>query len=274
MTNESATTAPNCYRHPDRSTLLSCSRCGRPICSSCSIDATVGQRCPECVAIEGTQKIVPVRRGRSAVAAASPVTVSLIGIAAVLFVLGGLGFGDVLLKSLAQINAAVAVGEWWRIFTAALLHGSFTHILFNMWALWVLGPQVESGVGAGPFLALYIAAAGVGGAVAYHFGGPFDVGVGASGAIFGLFGVWLSWGYRRRNTLQGRAILSQMGFLLLINAAIPFLIPNISWQAHVGGLITGVIVGEVWSHIRGPQTNLVRTLIGVAFAIGAVISVL
>ncbi|MEX1249529.1 MAG: rhomboid family intramembrane serine protease, partial [Acidimicrobiia bacterium] len=87
----------------------------------------------------------------------------------------------------------VAVGEWWRIFTAALLHASVTHILFNMWALWVLGPQVERGVGVGPYLAMLIASAGVGGSIAFHFGGPFDIGVGASGAIFGLFGVWLNW---------------------------------------------------------------------------------
>lgn len=273
MTNESATTAPVCYRHPDRSTLLSCSRCGKPICSECSVDAAVGQRCVECVREEGTQQIIPARSKLTARALA-PVTFGLIVVSAGFFVLGLLGFNDVLVRILAQANFAVAEGEWWRIFTAALLHASFTHILFNMWALWVLGPQVERGVGTGPYLALYLAAAGVGGAVAFHFGGLFDVGVGASGAIFGLFGVWLNWGLRRRNTMQGRAILSQMGFLLLVNAAIPFLIPNISWQAHLGGLIAGFLISEAWSRIRGPQTNLYRTLVGVAVAVASVISVL
>lgn len=204
----------------------------------------------------------------------APITVGLISIAAIFFVLGSLGFSEPLVRALAQVNLAVAEGQWWRIFTAALLHASFTHLLFNMWALWVLGPQVERGVGAGPYLALYLAAAGVGGAVAFHFGGPFDIGVGASGAIFGLFGVWLNWGIRRRNTMQGRAILSQMGFLLFINAAIPFLIPSISWQAHLGGLIAGFLISEAWSRIRGPQTTLYRTLVGVAVAILAVVSVL
>lgn len=184
------------------------------------------------------------------------------------------GPGTATFENMAQNNFAVAQGQWWLIFTAALLHGSFSHILFNMWALWVLGPQVERGVGAGPYLALYVAAAGVGGAVAYHFGGAFDVGVGASGAIFGLFGIWVSWGFRRRNTAQGRAILSQMGFLLLINAAIPFLIPRISWQAHLGGLIAGFLIGEAWARVRGPQTNVIRILIGLGVAAAAVISVL
>lgn len=199
---------------------------------------------------------------------------TLIAIAVGFFLLRGLGFDQVLVDNLAQVNFAVGQGEWWRIFTAALLHGSFTHILFNMWALWVLGPQIERGVGAGPYLTLYVAAAGVGGAAAYHFGGPFDIGVGASGAIFGLFGIWLSWGLRRRNTTQGRAILSQMGFLLLINAAIPFLIPNISWQAHLGGLIAGFLIGEAWALVRGPKTNMMRTLIGIGVALAAVVSVL
>jgi membrane associated rhomboid family serine protease len=273
VTNESTTAAPVCYRHPDRSTLLSCSRCGKPICSECSVDAAVGQRCVECVRAEGTQKIIPARSKLTARALA-PVTVGLITVSAAFFIIGMLGLNDFLFRNLAQANFAIAEGEWWLIFTPALLHASFTHILFNMWALWVLGPQIERGVGAGPYLALYVAAAGVGGAVAYHFGGPFDVGVGASGAIFGLFGVWLNWGIRRRNTAQGRAILSQMGFLLLINAAIPFLIPNISWQAHLGGLIAGFLISEAWSRIRGPQTTLYRTLVGVGVAVLAAISVL
>ncbi|MEX1038474.1 MAG: rhomboid family intramembrane serine protease [Acidimicrobiia bacterium] len=273
MSNESATAAPTCYRHPDRNTLLSCSRCGRPICSDCSVDAAVGQRCVECVKAEGVQKVIPTGSRRTATSAA-PVTVTLVAVAVGFFLLGMFGFRDVLVIALAQVNAAVAVGEWWRIFTAALLHASVTHILFNMWALWVLGPQVERGVGVGPYLAMLIASAGVGGSIAFHFGGPFDIGVGASGAIFGLFGVWLNWALRRRNTVQGRAILSQMGFLLFINAAIPFLIPNISWQAHLGGLIAGFLISEVWSRIRGPQTNLYRTLVGVLVAILAVVSVL
>lgn len=235
----------------------------------------MGQRCVDCVREEGTQKVIPTGPKRTATAGA-PVTLTLVAIAVGFFLLGMFGFAEVLVSNLAQFNAAVAVGEWWRIFTAALLHSpeSFTHILFNMWALWVLGPQVERGVGRGPYIVLYIAAAGVGGAFFFHLGGPFDVGVGASGAIFGLFGVWLNWGIRRRNTVQGRAILSQMGFLLVINAAIPFLIPGIAWQAHLGGLIAGFLISEVWSRIRGPQTNRYRTLAGVAVAILAVVSVL
>ncbi|MEX1249528.1 MAG: rhomboid family intramembrane serine protease, partial [Acidimicrobiia bacterium] len=107
MSNESATAAPTCYRHPDRNTLLSCSRCGRPICSDCSVDAAVGQRCVECVKAEGVQKVIPTGSRRTATSAA-PVTVTLVAVAVGFFLLGMFGFRDVLVIALAQVNAAVA----------------------------------------------------------------------------------------------------------------------------------------------------------------------
>jgi membrane associated rhomboid family serine protease len=182
-------------------------------------------------------------------------------------------FGDEVFFALAQSNEAVAGGQWWRIYTAALLHGSLTHILFNMWALWVVGQQVERGVGTLPFISVYLASAGVGGAAAYYFGGPTDVAVGASGAIFGLFGVWLSWAVHRRNTAYGRAVLNQLAFLLLINAAIPFLFPGISWQAHLGGLFAGWAIAEVWALIQGPNARVARAAVGFAVAALAAVAV-
>lgn len=266
------TAAPVCYRHPDRHTLLSCSRCGKHICSSCSIDAAVGQRCPDCVKEEGVQRVVPTRarsRARSRSAGAPATTIFLIAAVAV-FLFGP----DEWVPYLAQSNVELAAGQWWRIFTVVLLHASFSHVLFNMWALWALGPQVERGVGTGPFVGLYIASAGVGGAFAYHLGGPFDIGVGASGAIFGIFGVWLSWAFHRRGTAMGRAMLGQLGFLLLINAALPILIPNISWQAHLGGLLAGLLIGEAWNRIQGANAVQMRTAVTVTVAVAAVVSVL
>lgn len=274
MTQDPTTAAPACYRHPDRHTLLKCSRCDRPICVACSIDASVGQRCPECVRSEGTQEIIPTG-ARSSRASGAPATKTFIALAVVFFALTGFGqSGDWIFETLAQWNLAVAAGEWWRIFTPILLHASITHILFNMWALWVLGPQIERGVGTWPFVSLFLASAGVGGAFAFYLGDPLDVAVGASGAIFGLFGVWLSWAMHRRNTMQGRAMLRQIGFLLLINAAIPFLVPNIAWQAHLGGLIAGFAIGEIWSRLRGSNIEVLRTVTGVAVAVVAALSVM
>lgn len=223
---------------------------------------------------EGVQKTIPTG-GRLSGATGAPATKTFIGLAVVFFVLTGFGRGGgPIFEALAQWNVAVAAGEWWRIFTPILLHASVTHILFNMWALWVLGPQIERGVGTWPFVSLFLASAGVGGAFAFYLGDPLDVAVGASGAIFGLFGVWLSWAFHRRNTQGGRAMLRQIGFLLLINAAIPFLVPNISWQAHLGGLIAGFVIGEIWSRLTGPRSEMLRTTTGVAVAILAAMSVL
>lgn len=273
MTHEGTTSAPSCYRHPDRDTFLSCSRCARPICSACSTDATVGQRCPECLRQEGTQKVIPARRALSSPQA--PVTRALIGVAAVMFVLtlGG-GLRATLFESLAHVNFLIAEGEWWRVFTPVLLHDGITHILFNMWALWVLGPQIERGVGTAPFLAAYLAAAAVGGAFVFYLGSPQTVAVGASGAIFGLFGIWSNWAVHRRNTVQGRALLRQMGFLLLLNAALPLIIPNIAWEAHLGGLIAGFLIGEGWSRIPSRNAVAMRTGVAVVVAVLAVVAIL
>jgi len=198
---------------------------------------------------------------------------TFIAVAVIFYVLGLLGLEDDLVRWFAQINALITEGEWWRIFTVVLLHGSITHILFNMWALWVLGPQIERGVGTWPFVSLFLASAGVGGLFAYYLGGPRDIAVGASGAIFGLFGIWLSWALHRRNTMQGRALLGQLIFLLLINAAIPFVFRTVSWQAHLGGLIAGFLIGEIWSRIQGPYAEAMRAWVGFAIAALAALAV-
>jgi membrane associated rhomboid family serine protease len=196
-----------------------------------------------------------------------------IGLAVVFFVMGALGFRDDLVRIFAQINPLIEEGEWWRIFTVVLLHGSITHLVFNMWALYVLGPQIERGVGTWPFVTLFLASAGVGGVFAFYLGGADDIAVGASGAIFGLFGIWLSWALHRRNTTYGRAVLTQLLFLLAINAAIPFIFRNISWQAHLGGLIAGFVIGEIWSRIQGPNADAMRAWVGLAVAVLAALMV-
>lgn len=272
MSQEHTAAAPVCYRHPDRHTLLRCSRCERPICGACSIDASVGQRCPECVRTEGTQKVIPRQRLMSSTGGA-PATKTFIGIAAVFFVLTGFGrnINGPIGQLFAQANSLVGEGEWWRLFTPVLLHAGIAHILFNMWALWILGPQIERGVGTWPFVGAYLASAGVGGAFMFVLGSPQEVAVGASGAIFGLFGIWLNWAVRRRNTMYGQALLRQIGFLLLLNAALPFIIPGIAWEAHLGGLVAGFLISELWSRARNETA---RVAIAAAIAGLAVVSVL
>ena len=181
-----------------------------------------------------------------------PVTTVLLVITGSVYVIGWLwpGLENELINELAMWNLGVSVGQWWRMITAVLLHGSMLHILFNMWALYVFGPQIERESGAAPFLVIYLSSAAAGSLFVYWFSHPLTVSIGASGAIFGLFGVWLAGAYRLRHTYFGRRILSQMGILLAINFALPLILPNIAWEAHLGGLVGGLLIGFLWSAQR------------------------
>jgi membrane associated rhomboid family serine protease len=291
MDETSSTTTPVCYRHPDRATRLACSQCGRPICVDCSHDAAVGQRCPECAKPDGRHQVIhagrQMRRGTSF--ETSPVTMSLIAINAAIFLVGiaSPSLGDTILNNFAQINLAVDGGEWWRAITATFLHGTPMHILFNMYALYLLGGRMEPSVGSVPFAGIYLASALAGSAASYFLGPDITIingtafatsSVGASGAIFGLFGAWLVNAYRARHTPAGRAMLNQFGMLLLINLALPLFIRNIDWRAHLGGLAAGALIAWAWSRITEPgrpgmvQRTSVAVFVGLPVLIAIVVS--
>lgn len=257
------TAIPVCYRHADRETRLGCTVCGRPICIACMTPAPVGQRCPECAA--PAKGIRPAGRQERA-----PVSMVILGLAVGLFVLGTLvpAVGQQLFLTLAQHNLSVLAGDTYRLVGAGFLHAGLTHVLFNMWALGSFGPPLEREVGSVPYAGLY-AAALLWGAVAYLWLGPATgVAVGASGAIFGLFGAWTAAAVRSRHTPVGRAQLRQMLMLLAINAALPIVVPQIAWQAHAGGFAAGFAVAALWGLLpaRGAVT---RWRAGIAWGVAA-----
>ena len=253
---------PVCPRHPDRESYVRCQRCNRPTCPQCQRPAAVGIQCVDCVA-EGAKT---VRQGRTvfggAVTDGRPVaTMTLIGICLAVFALQLTvpGFE-------ARIAFVPAYGESepWRFLTSAFAHGGITHIAFNMYALWVMGSYLEPMLGRARFVAIYLLSA-LGGSVMYLLmSGPqsyedattFGPGmwwtgaVGASGAVFGLFGAFL--------VLQRRLGRSAAGMYVIIgiNAVIGFLPGlNIAWQAHLGGLITGAAAAAAVAYTgrnRGP----------------------
>jgi membrane associated rhomboid family serine protease len=139
---------------------------------------------------------------------------------------------------------AVADGEWWRLITAAFLHLNVLHIAFNMYALWLFGPIMEQMYGHVEFAVIYLLCA-LGGNVLTILLAPDVPALGASGAIFGLFGLAFIVSRRRHLLLgpQARAVLSQVGTLLVLNLIITFTIPFISWTGHVGGLNVGGVNG-------------------------------
>jgi membrane associated rhomboid family serine protease len=235
----------------------------------CSNDAAVGQKCPECAAPEGRHRVVDARTIRRVDRHTTPITYLLIGINVIIFLLGAV---DVeierrIIAEGAQHPILVDQGEWWRVITATFLHGNVMHIAFNMWALWLFGPALERRYGSLSFAGLYLAA-GIAGGALYHLVGRDAFAVGASGAIFGLFGGLIAATFRQRHTMAGRAVFSQLLLLLAINLAIPFVVPNVAWEAHVGGLVAGMLIAGVWDNLPYGDKGSAVPRVAVALVVG------
>lgn len=255
----------SCYRHPDRETGITCTRCDRPICPACMIAAAVGYQCPDCV-----------RGGATAMRAARPrtlaggtvtsdprlVTKILIGINAAVF-LAVLISGDRLVTDLGMLGYAidpgtytwigVAAGEWFRMVTAAFLHQQIWHIGLNMMGLWFLGGPLEAALGRIRYVALYLLSALGGSTLSYLLAEQNQLSLGASGAIFGLFGATAVLMRYLRYDMRPIAVL------LGLNLVITFTWSGIAWQAHIGGLVAGAAVA--CGMVRAPQSR--QTLVQV-----------
>jgi membrane associated rhomboid family serine protease len=184
----------------------------------------------------------------------APVTFALIGITTVISVLAMYGgqLGDQLDSLFVLDKLAVAHGEYWRLITVTLLHGGLLHLAFNMYALYIVGPLVERIFGPIQYVAIYILCA-IGGSIASYIVFP-EPAVGASGAIFGLFGVLFVAMWRHHPLLdrQARAVASQIGFLIVFNLGLNvFMVTSgtvaIDIAAHLGGLATGAWLALVFT---------------------------
>ncbi|MHB1534055.1 MAG: rhomboid family intramembrane serine protease, partial [Acidimicrobiales bacterium] len=180
----------------------------------------------------------PARRDRGPLGAThmTPVVAVLIGANVVVYLLE-LGRMNRVIDRFGMYPVAVHLGgQWYRLVTSAFLHASFEHILFNMVTLAIVGPPVEAALGRTRFAALYLLAA-LGGSVGSYLLSPaLEIGVGASGAIFGLMGGYFV--LARRRHWDVTTILALIG----INLVLGFAIANIDWRAHLGGLVTGALV--------------------------------
>jgi membrane associated rhomboid family serine protease len=153
--------------------------------------------------------------------------------------------GAFLFEAFQLDKGAVAAGEYWRLWTVTLLHGSPLHLFFNMYALYLAGPIVERWYGSLTLLVLYLVCAAAGSVGSFVFGGNAPS-VGASGAVFGLFGVLLAAGrFHKPVDRQSRALVSQLGMLIIINIAFGFAVRGIDNAAHLGGLAAGVWLGAM-----------------------------
>lgn len=229
-----------CARHPDRATGLSCTRCGRPACPECLREASVGYQCVDCVGASAQ-----VGRRGTTVAGADPggkpiITPTLIVLNLAAFVWTVVQARSLmdnnssgLFRAWALVPAEVADGEWWRLVTSGFLHFGPIHILSNMWALWVLGRELEMVLGRGRFLAVYFISL-IGGSAGVMVFTQSDARVaGASTAVFGLMG-GLAIVMRRLKVPMGQVV-----GLIVVNLVITFVLPFISVAGHLGGLAVG-----------------------------------
>jgi membrane associated rhomboid family serine protease len=261
---------PRCYRHPDRDTGISCTRCERPICPECMISASVGFQCPECVREGSGTGHHPAANTPRTIAggsvAADPhlVTKILIGINLAVFLLGyivpPLVVQMELLGRYVEFLGApvegVSTGQYYRLLTSVFLHVEFWHIAGNMIGLWVIGGPLEAALGRARYLTVYLLSGLGASALVYLLSPPNTPTLGASGAVFGLLGATVV--LVRRLRYEMRPVIVMVVLMLVLTFVPLGGSLSVSWQAHVGGLITGGLLGlgMLW-----PSTGRNRALV-------------
>jgi membrane associated rhomboid family serine protease len=252
-----------CYRHPEREAGRRCTRCGKPACSDCLVQASVGSHCRDCA--KAAQPDLKTRARFWSARQSVMVTMILIGINAVVFLAILLFSADAGALTGAVTNAHLDLGlsrevleqriiwqgddgslfvtepyGWYRLVTSGFLHFGLVHIGLNMFFLYVLGPMLEPALGRVRFLLLYLASllGGSLGVVLFDSGG---ISAGASGAVFGLMAAAAVGQWRRGINPMSTGI----GATLLLNLVITFAIPGISIGGHVGGAAAGALCGAI-----------------------------
>jgi membrane associated rhomboid family serine protease len=274
---------PACVRHPDRPTGLRCVRCERPACPDCLREASVGYQCVDCVA-EGNKSIRParnaagVRQGRQGGRALVVVPV-LIALNVLVFAITAVQAQSIVENQRSTLFAegtlipgSVAAGEFWRLVTSGFLHfGNYggygpVHLVFNMFALWVIGRDLEVALGRVRFLVVYVLALLGGSTAVMLFGDPMSSVAGASGAIYGLFGGIAVVVFRAK--MNPAPVLTLLGINIFLSIALP----GISLLGHLGGLVVGALAAAAM--VYAPRTNLVRFQVVACVALTVLLVVL
>lgn len=262
----------SCYRHPDRETGIHCTRCGRSICPDCMVPAPVGHHCPTCVqeAKPDTARVRNVRWSFGQASQAGLMVKILVAINALVFILQQ--SDPTIVNRFVDAAPCVADGEFYRLLSSAFLHANISHIALNMLGLWIIGNSLEQVMGRVRFVVLYLIA-GIGGSVAFNMFGGGGSALGASGAVFGLFGAALVIAYFRGG--DTRTILMLIGINLLFGA----IVPGIDNWGHLGGLATGLVIaaGFELSERWDGSTRLgvqVVTVLGTIVVLGLIVTTL
>ncbi|MGN8026386.1 rhomboid family intramembrane serine protease [Microbacterium sp. 22242] len=288
MTNSEFHANPDnfCYRHPGRQSFVLCQRCMRTICPECQTQAPVGVICPECMQEQRRSESPAQRRARRSWGARSMtivggrplVTYWILGITSAIGLLQLVPGLDGPITNALHFQAAYlypslsgAPFEPWRMLTVLLVHGGLIHLGLNMLALWMIGQQLEPLIGRAKFLVLYLVS-GLAGSVAVALLAPGMPTVGASGAIFGLFAALIVIGRHLGANVTGMLVV--LAINLVAGFAMGF---NIAWQAHVGGIIAGALIGLIYARTGGRRSarfwwiGLVSAITVVLLAVVAIV---
>ena len=216
------------------------------MCPECQRPAAVGVQCVDCVR-EAARQVGPTRTvlGGRAGARRPHVTLTLIGANVAIFLLG---FFTPVVRELLIFWPAVGEVQPYRAITSGFLHGGMLHLLLNMYALWLIGPFLEQLLGRWRFVSLYFLSLFGGTVAVVLFASPADISwrigvVGASGAVFGLFGaVFLVLRHLGRDA-------QQIFVVIALNVVFSFVVRGISWQAHLGGLVVGALLALIFTRL-------------------------
>jgi membrane associated rhomboid family serine protease len=265
-------TTEHCYRHPNVETGVHCTRCNRPICPDCMVPAPVGYQCPECVERARREFARGPGRRRLRLRSLSATKILLLAMAAgfvLEIVVGGpnglfYGPGNQTLIDLGAMQPyLIAHGQYWRLFTSIFLHQGLIHIGFNAYALWLFGQFVDEEYGTARFVLLFFLTGFLASATSYAFGPANVVGIGASGAVFGIFGAFIAYHFRRRDLATSAASLRWAVTIIVLNAVLALGFRAIDWRAHLGGLVAGFLAGYALEGFGTRSTRRIVAVVGV-----------
>ena len=241
--------APDCPRHPGVRSVDYCKRCNRPMCVDCAIPTEVRSICVDCTS---SKKRWMGSASRAVAAGAPVVTYAMMAICVLMYLVTSVSPS---VKASLSLLPATLMTHPWTVLTGAFLHGGITHILFNMLSLYWVGRAIEPVLGWWRFLTVYLVSALGGSAfiLAWCLIQPSEIlvgTVGASGAVFGLFGAVFV--LQRLGGANTTPILTLLG----INLVYGFLASGISWQAHIGGAVAGVAATWVLARLARPRPGI------------------
>lgn len=260
----------SCYKHPDRQTGIACQRCSRPICGECMNPASVGFQCPRCVGLGRAGVRQPrTRFGARAFAggggiATKVVMGALVAVYATNFVTRGL-----VESWLVMWNPAVAGGELWRLVTSGFVSGGLLGLLMNLLVLYLAGRAIESEVGPGRFLAVYLAATLGGSTLFYLLAPSAGATLGAASAVVGLLAANAIG--KRRNGEDVRGDVGLFAILVLYSLVVGF--SSFGWLTMIGGILVGALAGWVLAYAPRRNRGAIQTFGMLAVVVVCLIAV-